>query len=197
RHPPSPHIRHSLMPSLFNILRTSIYGSVFIATVICLAMAAHFQSVLASSDLTHFVPFALFVCSAGLLIIVSLLGFSLILKERNPISTRLELASLGVLGIFWLALGVFLATSPSQSADVECFASATSAVTLDESTADFQTEQYRAMYHVLMAFSLINAALVLFAFFSLLTLATRRHLNGDYHMWYGPANAGAWLNDYG
>lgn len=62
-----------------------------------------------------------------------------------------------------------------------------------------------------MAFSLINACLgmwrdrtvstftdlppVIFAFIALLTLATRRHLNGDYHMWYGPVTAGM-VNDY-
>jgi len=158
-------------------------------------MAAHFQSVLAASDLTRFVPFALFVCSVGLLVISCLLGFSLVLRERNPISTRIELASLGFLGILWLALGVFLSTSDSQSADVECFASESSTVALDDSTSDFQTEQYHAMYRVLMAFSLINAVIVIFAFIALLTLATRRHLNGDYHMWYGPVTAGM-FNDY-
>ncbi|KAJ6613429.1 hypothetical protein B0H10DRAFT_1917292 [Mycena sp. CBHHK59/15] len=183
------------MPSLFNVVRTAVYGSIFIATLICLAMAAHFESVLAASDLTRFVPFAIFVSTAALLIILSLLGFSLFLKQRNPISTRIELACLGLMGTFWLALGVFLATSESQSADVECFASETSTVVLDDSTADFQTEQYQAMYRVLMAFSLINAALVIFAFFALLTLAMRCHLNGDYHMWYGPVTAGM-LNNY-
>ncbi|KAJ7047364.1 hypothetical protein C8F04DRAFT_936995 [Mycena alexandri] len=183
------------MPSLFLTLRACLYGAVFIATLICLAMAGHFQSVLASSDLTRFVPFALFVCCVGLLVISCLLGFSFFLRERSPVSLRLELASLGFLGILWLALGVFLSTSDSQSADVECFSSASSAVALEDSTSDFQTEQYHAMYHVLMAFSLLNAALIIFAFIVLLTLATRRHLNGDYHMWYGPVTAGI-VNDY-
>jgi len=183
------------MPSLFLTLRACLYGAVFIATLICLAMAGHFQSVLASSDLTRFVPFALFVCCIGLLVISCLLGFSFFLRERSPISTRHELASLGLLGILWLALGIFLSTSDSQAADVECFASASSTVALDDSSSDFQTEQYHAMYRVLMAFSLINACLVLFAFVALLTLATRRHLNGDYHMWYGPVTAGM-VNDY-
>lgn len=178
------------MLSLFLILRACLYGAVFIATLICLAMAGHFQSVLASSDLTRFVPFALFVCCVGLLVIACLLGFSFFLRERSPITTRHELASLGLLGILWLALGVFLSTSDSQSADVECFASDSPTVALDESASDFQTEQYHAMYHVLMAFSLINAALVIFAFVVLLTLALRRHVQGDNHMWYGPVTAG-------
>jgi len=183
------------MPSLFLTLRACLYGAVLVATLICLGMAGHFQSVLAASDLTRFVPFALFVCVVGLLVISCLLGFSFFLRERSPISTRHELASLGFIGILWLALGVFLSTSDSQSADVECFASDSSTVALDDSTSDFQTEQYHAMYHVLMAFSLINACLVIFAFIALLTLATRRHLNGDYHMWYGPVTAGM-VNNY-
>ncbi|KAJ7068286.1 hypothetical protein C8F01DRAFT_602502 [Mycena amicta] len=199
------------MPSLFITLRACLYGAVFLATLICLAMAGHFQSVLAASDLTRFVPFALFVCSAGLLVIAVLLGCGLFLRERSPISTRLELASLGFLGILWLgtrvftlalslyltlaALGIFLATSDSQSADVECFASESSTVVLDESASEFQTDQFHAMYHVLTAFALINAVLVLLAFIALLTLAIRRHLNGDYHMWYGPVTAGM-VNDY-
>lgn len=36
-------------------------------------------------------------------------------------STRFELASLGLLGVFWLALGSFLLASEAGEADVECF----------------------------------------------------------------------------
>lgn len=61
----------------------------------------------------------------------------------NPVSTRLELACLGLAGTFWLgesitiiaapiaahvestALGAFLASSDSEDADVECFVSDT------------------------------------------------------------------------
>ncbi|KAF7332219.1 Acetoacetyl-CoA synthetase [Mycena kentingensis (nom. inval.)] len=198
----SPHLpaalcdTHSLaMPSLFLTLRASLYGAVFVATLICLAMAGHFQSVLAASDLTRFVPFALFVSSAGLLVILALLGCGLFLRERSPISARLELASLGFLGILWLALGIFLATSDSQSADVECFTAESSSVVLDEEASEFQTDQFHAMYHVLTAFSLINAVLVLLAFIVLLTLVVRRHMSGDSHMWYGPVSAGL-VNNY-
>ena len=68
-------------------------GFVILFTVICLAMAGHFQSVLATSDLSEcplilfrksclistaspaarFVPFAIFVCSASMFIILVLL----------------------------------------------------------------------------------------------------------------------------
>jgi len=187
----------SRMPSLFNTIRASLYGVVLLFTVICLAMAAHFQSVLAASDLTRFVPFAIFVCAASLFIFTVLLVFSLLLKERNPISTRIELASLGLAGVFWLVLGVYLTTSESQSADVECFASETSQVVLDPEIANFRTEQYQAMYRVLNAFALMNAALIIFACFALLFLAVRRHRKGEAHMWHGPVTSCAWFNTYG
>jgi len=182
--------------TLFNTIRTCIYVSVFLFTLICLAMAGHFRNVLAPSDLTRFVPFAIFVCVASLVIIVVLLGFSFIKKERNPISTRIELACLGLLGTFWLVLGVYLTTSESQSADVECFADESSLVPLDPTLAPFQTEQYHAMYRVLMVFTLFNAFLMLFSFFTLLGLALIRHFTGDQHMWYGPVTSCAWFNRY-
>jgi len=191
---PSPRTR---MPTLFNTIRASIYGSVLLFTIICLGMAGHLQAVLTASDLTRFVPFAIFVCSASLFIIVVLLATSVILRERNPISTRIELASLGLAGIFWLVLGVYLTTSDSQDADVECFALAGDTQPLDESLASFHTDQYQAMYRVLMSFSLINATLVLAACLALLFLAVRKHRKGDQHMWYGPVTSCAWFNAYG
>ncbi|KAF9451739.1 hypothetical protein P691DRAFT_807080 [Macrolepiota fuliginosa MF-IS2] len=184
------------MSSLFNTIRVALYGVVLLFTVICLAMAAHFQAVLAASDLTRFVPFAIFVCAASLFIFTILLVFGFLLRERNPISTRIELASLGLAGVFWLVLGVYLTTSESQNADVECFASETSQVVLDPEVASFRTEQYQAMYRVLNAFALMNAVLVIFACFTLLFLAIRRHRNGEKHMWHGPVTSCAWFNAY-
>ncbi|KAG9219375.1 hypothetical protein CCMSSC00406_0001785 [Pleurotus cornucopiae] len=169
--------------TLFNTLRSCIYGAVLLFTIICLAMAGHFQQILASSDLTRFVPFAIFVCTASLIIVLCLLGFSFMFKERNPISTRIELACLGLAGTLWLVLGVYLTTSESQDADVECFASESDVVPMDESIAAFQTDQYQAMYRVLMTFALLNAILLLFSFFTLLALAVMRHRSGDEHMW--------------
>ncbi|KAF8913911.1 hypothetical protein CPB84DRAFT_1757893 [Gymnopilus junonius] len=185
------------MSSLFNTIRASIYGTVILFTVICLAMAGHFQSVLAASDLTRFVPFAIFVCSASMFIFLILISFSFFLRERNPISTRIELASLGLAGMFWLILGVYLASSDAQSADVECFSSSDNSMPLDDASADFHTDQYQAMYRVLNTFSLMNAALVIFACLALLFLAVRRHRKGDEHMWHGPVTSCAWFNSYG
>ncbi|KAF5320925.1 hypothetical protein D9619_000925 [Psilocybe cf. subviscida] len=198
---PVPVRRTCMSSSLFNTIRASIYGAVILFTVICLAMAGRFQTVLASSDLTRFVPFAIFVCSASLLIFLVLqvfiyiLSFGFFLRGRNPISTRIELACLGLAGVFWLALGVFLVTSDAQSADVECF-SPDNGQLLDDELASFHTDQYQAMYRVLNAFSLMNAVLVIFALFALLFLAVRRHRNGDEHMWYGPVTSCAWFNNY-
>jgi len=184
------------MPILFNTIRASIYGSVLLFTGICLAMAGHFQSVLAASDLTRFVPFAIFVCSASLFIFFILLSFSYSLRERNPISTRIELASLGLVGMFWLILGVYLMTSDAQSADVECFTSTDLQIPVDQEIADFHTDQYQAMYRVLNAFSLMNATLIIVSCLTLLFLAIRRHRKGDEHMWHGPVTSCAWFNNY-
>jgi len=184
------------MPMLFNTIRASIYASVLLFTGICLAMAGHFHSVLAASDLTRFVPFAIFVCSASLFIFFVLLSFSYFFRERNPISTKIELASLGLSGMFWLILGVYLTTSDAQSADVECFTSTDLQVPLDEQIANFHTAQYQAMYRVLNAFSLMNAALVISSCLILLLLAIRRHRKGDEHMWHGPVTSCAWFNNY-
>jgi len=181
---------------LFKSIRASLYGAVLLFTLICISMAGHFQHVLATSDLTRFVPFAIFVCVVSFLVFVVLLATSFFLRERNPISTRIELGCLGFAGFLWLVLGVFLSTSDSQSADVECFASSSDVVPLDKSVASFHTEQYHAMYRVLTNFSLINASVVLLAFFVLLVLAVRRHRMGDEHMWYGPVTSCAWFNDY-
>ncbi|PFH52737.1 hypothetical protein AMATHDRAFT_139379 [Amanita thiersii Skay4041] len=184
------------MAALFNIIRACTYALVILFTCICLAMAGHFQSVLIASDLTRFVPFAIFVCSASMFIFLILLSFSFFLRERNPISTRIELACLALAGTFWLVLGVYLTTSESQSADVECFASESSTQPLDDDAANFHTDQYQAMYRVLMVFSLMNATIILLSCLALLFLAIRRHRNGDNHMWHGPVTSCAWFNSY-
>ncbi|KAK7470630.1 hypothetical protein VKT23_002054 [Stygiomarasmius scandens] len=194
-HPLNSRYKKSRMPSLFNTIRGSIFLMALIFTMICLGMAAHFEAVLADSDLTRFVPFSIFVCSASLIIIVVLYGCSFFLRERNPISTRIELGCLAFAGVFWLALGVWLATSDSGDADVECFTS-DSSQPLDDSAASFHTEQYQAMYRVLNAFSLLNAVVFFVATFGLLFLAIRKHRRGDDHMWYGPVTSCAWFNEY-
>jgi hypothetical protein len=192
-----PFFQNRKMPSLFNIVRFCVYLTVILFTLICLSLAANFQHVLASSDLTRFVPFSIFVCSAGMFIIATLLGFSFAKGSRNPISTRIELACIGFVGVLWLILGIFLATSESQQADVECFVSELDTTPIDESQAAIRTSAYQAMYRVLMVFSLFNAIILLASFAILMYLALKRYYNGDEQMWYAPVTTCPWLTSYG
>lgn len=168
------------MPSKFNIFRASLLGVALIWTIICLAISAHFQSLLVIDDLTRFVPFAIFVASISLFVLVVLLSFSL-KRSGNPISTRIELGCLGLIGTFWLALGAFLASSDSDSADVECYASETSTDLID--IPGFSTEAYQAQYRVLEAFSLFNVILIWGFFFLLLGLALKHHFRVNRRVW--------------
>lgn len=169
------------MPSKFNIFRACIYGAVLAWTVICLAIAAHFQSLLVITDLTRFVPFTIFVCSASMLILIILLGCSVI-RTTNPISTRIELGCLGLLGTFWLALGAFLASSDSENANVECFSSDAQTDPID--IPGFSTETYQAQYRVLEAFSLFNVILILAFLLFLLALTVKHHFRVNRNVWY-------------
>ncbi|KDQ64515.1 hypothetical protein JAAARDRAFT_52463 [Jaapia argillacea MUCL 33604] len=178
------------MPSKFNIVRGCIYGLVILWTVICLAIAVHFQGMLVSSDLTRFVPFAIFVCAVSLLIFLLLLGFT-IRRDRNPITTRIELPMLGLAGTLWLALGAFLVSSESQNADVECYSSEDLTTTID--VPDFSTDTYHAQYRVLEAFSLFNVILIgVFGLF-LLALAVKHHYRSHKAPWSYPVTTYPWF----
>ncbi|KAI0254385.1 hypothetical protein BJV78DRAFT_1274206 [Lactifluus subvellereus] len=177
------------MFSTFNIIRASIYSLVFLWSVICLAIAAHFQSVLSASDLTRFVPFAIFVSSATLAIILVLSAFS-VRRNMNPVSTRIELGCLGLMGTFWISLGGFLASSASETASVECFVSATDLTPID---GGFSTEAYQAQYRVLEAFSLFNAILILGFLLLLFGLAVKHHMNGRRDVWFSPVTTFDWF----
>jgi len=80
------------------------------------------------------------------------LAFTYFFRERNPITTKFELIFLGMAGLLWLSefsllsrqfsllmgfivLGVYLATSDAQSADVECFSPQNSETPLDNELA--------------------------------------------------------------
>ncbi|KAI0269152.1 hypothetical protein BC834DRAFT_865023 [Gloeopeniophorella convolvens] len=179
----------SAMFSTFNIIRASIYSLVFLWSIICLAIAAHFQSVLSASDLTRFVPFAIFVSSASLAIILVLSAFS-VRRNMNPVSTRIELGCLGLLGTFWIALGAFLASSDSETASVECFASETDLEPID---GGFSTDTYQAQYRVLEAFSLFNAILVWGFLLLLFGLAMKHYTNGHKDVWLSPVTTFDWF----
>ncbi|KLO14972.1 hypothetical protein SCHPADRAFT_287525 [Schizopora paradoxa] len=178
-------------PSLFNCIRVAVFLGVILWTVVCLAIAVHFDGILVASDLTHFVPFAIFASVATLLIILVLL-ISSPFKQRNPVSTRIELGLLGLLGVLWLALSVFLATSESAEADVECFA-ADSVSTDPTESPTFSTATYHAQYRVLMAFSIFNAILVWGFLLFLLFLAFREHRKGHVEVWREPVPVYPWF----
>ncbi|KAI0092670.1 hypothetical protein BDY19DRAFT_498398 [Irpex rosettiformis] len=178
------------MPSVFNIIRLSVYTAVLVWTVICLAIAAHFQSLLVSSDLTRFIPFAIFVCSASMLLMVGLLGFGF-WRDRNPISTRVELGCLGLAGVLWLALGAFLGSTNSGDSDVECFSSANSQEPM--TMPGFNTETFHAQYRVLEAFSIFNILLIWAFLLMLLYLAVRQHRWGNRAIWLESVTAFPWF----
>lgn len=178
------------MPSKFNIARACIYVLVLIWTIVCLAIAVHLQNILISSDLTRFVPFAIFVSSASLLILIALLGFGL-WRDRNPISTRVELGCLGLLGVLWLALGAFLGSSDSGDSEVECFSSADATEAVE--IPGFDTETFHAQYRVLEAFSFFNIILLWAFLIMLLYLAIRHHRWGHNHVWVSSVTAFPWF----
>ena len=90
----APALPPSLAPRSRTVLTVAALSShpvaVLIWTIICLAIAAHFQSILLASDLSEysfsaprdghganapparFVPFAIFVCAATMVIIIAL-----------------------------------------------------------------------------------------------------------------------------
>ncbi|KAK7695796.1 hypothetical protein QCA50_000434 [Cerrena zonata] len=178
------------MPTKFNIARACIYAAVLVWTIICLAIAVHFQQILVSSDLTRFIPFAIFVCSASLLLMIALLGFGL-WRERNPVSARVELGCLALAGVLWLALGAFLGSSESEGADVECFSSSDSSQPFD--MPGFNTDTYRSQYRVLEAFSIFNIILIWGFLLTLLALAIRKHRGGDRSVWIASVTSYPWF----
>lgn len=185
--------KKSWLPNIFNAIRLGTYIAILVWTVICLAISIHFQGILVSSDLTHFVPFAIFVSVASLLVILVLI-ISTIFRQRNPISTRIELACLGLLGVLWLALGSFLAASAAAEADVECFS--TSSTTEDPvEYPGFTTDIFHAQYRVLEAFSIFNLILVWCFLLLLLFLAFREHRKGYRKVWIYAVPVYPWFNN--
>ncbi|KIM67987.1 hypothetical protein SCLCIDRAFT_14029 [Scleroderma citrinum Foug A] len=141
------------MPSRFNIVRTSIYGKSVLVVFLCLAIAAHFQSLLVIDDLARFVPHPIFV--SMLILLILLLGTfwlgtpssSCVSKILRPIKT----------------LGAFLASSSSENADTYSFWMV--------STDGI----YHAQYRALEAFSLFNVILIWAFLLFLLAMAVKHH----------------------
>lgn len=184
------------MPPLFNLIRIGVFVTVLLWTIIVLAIAIHFQGILLTNDLTRFIPFAIFVSAATIVLLLALLLFGL--KKANPISTRIELGCLGLDGVLWLVLAVFLITSDAEAADVECFTSSSVSDQIPIEMPGFSTEIYQAQYRVLEAFAIFNVILIWGFLLFLLFLAWRFHARGDRAVWTTPVTAVPWFyaNDY-
>jgi hypothetical protein len=179
------------MPPLFNLIRIGIFLTVLLWTVIVLALAIHFHGILTTNDLTRFIPFAIFVSAATVILLLALLLFGL--RRANPISTRAELGCLGLDGILWLVLAAFLVTSDAEEADVECFTSDAASNQVPIEMPGFNTEIYQMQYRVMEAFSLFNVILILGFLLLLLFLAWRRHSHGERTVWTTPVTSFPWF----
>jgi len=179
------------MPPLFNLIRIGVFVTVLLWTLIVLAIAIHFHGILLTNDLTRFIPFAIFVSAATIVLLLALLLFGL--RKANPISTRIELGCLGLDGILWLVLAAFLITSDAEEADVECFTSNSVSDQIPIEMPGFSTEIYQAQYRVLEAFSLFNVILILGFLLFLLFLAWRHHSRGERSVWTAPVTSFPWF----
>jgi ABC-type nickel/cobalt efflux system permease component RcnA len=169
------------MLPLFNLVRFVIFGTVIAWTLIVLGVAAFLEHILVASDLTRFIPLAIFVASTTLFILIALLIFGAIPSSTLISQTRFELASVTLLGTLWLALGVY--TSTEEVADVEC----------DDSDFSYSSATYHAQYHVLQAFSLFNTILLWSFLIFFLFLALRHHFTGRREVWTSKATTYPWL----
>jgi len=179
------------MPPLFNLIRIGVFVTVLLWTLIVLAIAIHFQGLLLTNDLTRFIPFAIFVSAATIVLLLALLLFGL--RKANPISTRIELGCLGLDGVLWLVLAAFLITSDAENANVECFTSSSVSDQVPIEMPSFTTEIYQVQYRVLEAFSLFNVILILGFFLFLLFLAWWRHSRGERTVWTAPVTSVTWF----
>ncbi|PCH41207.1 hypothetical protein WOLCODRAFT_89104 [Wolfiporia cocos MD-104 SS10] len=182
------------MPSVFNILRASVYSKPRMPKSMRATRGSGVDCDLPGycGALPKYLDFI--GPHASLLIILALLGFGF-WKERNPISTRVELGCLGLVGVLWLALAAFVASSDSEDADVECFSSSDSSEVVD--VPGFNTEIYQAQYRVLEAFSFFNVILIWLFFFFLLILALRHHQPSKRMVWLTSVTAYSWFNGSG
>jgi len=179
------------MPPLFNLIRIGVFATVLLWTIIVLAIAIHFNGILTTNDLTRFIPFAIFVSAATIVLLLALLLFGL--KKANPITTRIELGCLGLDGILWLVLAAFLVSSDAEDADVECFTSDVASNQVPIDMPGFNTEIYHTQYRVMEAFSLFNVILILAFLLFLLFLAWRYHARGQRTVWVTPVTVFPWF----
>jgi len=160
-------------PNRLEALRIAIFILVLVTSLVALALALHFLTVLQSNDLTHFVPFALFASVASIIGMIALIAIVLVHKSK-PAALKVELAIMGFLGILWLILSIFISTSPAENADVQCFSD--DGDLLDEDDGPFDSELFHAQYRALTAIGSVNAFSLLIMC-AVLTYMALRHFN--------------------
>jgi len=171
--------------SLFTTIRLVIFLMVIVWSLIVLGIAAHFQDIFVANDLTHYIPFAIFVAAITLFIVIALLISGRWMQHKGILSqTRTELSLVGFLGGFWLALGLYVSLAPI--ADVEC-----------DDDELYSTGTYHTQYRVLEVFSLFNLILLMGYLFLLLGLALRRHFKGDRDVWQACVTTTSWFAPVG
>lgn len=104
---------------------------------------------------------------------IALTGVVLVHKSK-PSALKVELAIMGIVGILWLVLSIFISTSPAESADVQCFSD--DGDLLAEDDGPFDSELFHAQYRALMAIGSVNAFSLLILC-AVLTYMALRHFN--------------------
>lgn len=176
------------MHSLLNLCRFCLYAAVMAWTLIVLAIAAHFEQMIISSELTRFVPLSIFISAVTLLVLTALLLAPVTLRH-NPVSTRVELACLALLSAFWLSLGAY--TASADMGDLECFGDEEETEPVE--VPGFSNDTYHSQYRALEGFALINVFLLLSFLLFMLVLAVRQHIKGYRTVWLTPMPLYPWF----
>jgi len=176
------------MPSVFCIIRFSVFFTVMAWSLIVLGLGAFFDHLIIANDLTRYIPLAIFVSVCTLVIIPALLLAGSSKRQLLLSQVRSELLFTGLLGLLWFILGV--STASSEDTTIACdFDGDGDFVESDE----YSTDMYHAQLRVLRAFSIFNALLLIGFFLFLLFLAFRQHHMGRWLVWRSTATSYPWF----
>ncbi|KAH7105709.1 hypothetical protein BKA62DRAFT_690618 [Auriculariales sp. MPI-PUGE-AT-0066] len=176
------------MHNILNFVRLCLYLAVVAWAAIVLGLACNFDKMLVASDLTRFVPLAIFIAATTMLVMIALLLAPIALRH-NPITTLYELSSIAFLSVFWLALGCYTATA--EMGDVECYADEDETEPIE--FAAFTTDIYHAQFRALEGFALINVFLLLGFLFFMLLQAYIQQRKGFRTVWSTPLALYPWF----
>jgi len=173
---------------LFNIIRLSVFCAVMAWTLIVLGLAAFFEHLIIASQYTRFIPLAIFVATVTLIAIPAMLLFGTFKRVLLISQTRVELGLIGLLGVFWFALGIY--TTTEESADVECDFDGDGVY---QESSDYSSDTFHSQYRVLQAFSLFNSILLIGYLLFLLFLTMRQHSQGRRFVWISGTTSFPWF----